>query len=110
MCAAAHIRVTNDLFSVNSETGLPQISESQILAYTRHLSEDIGYRTVGTAEHALADKWMIETAYKIQRECERLVQVDPGRKLECEVWHQRGSGSHRYVPVVDSLHLRCISL
>ncbi|KAI0297822.1 hypothetical protein B0F90DRAFT_1811013 [Multifurca ochricompacta] len=81
---------------VNSDTGLPQISETQILAYVRHLSEDIGYRTVGTAEHALADKWMVDTAYEIQKECEQLVRADPGRKLECEVWHQRGSGSHRF--------------
>lgn len=41
---------------IDPKTGLPQISETQILAYTRHLSEDIGYRTVGTSEHALADK------------------------------------------------------
>jgi hypothetical protein len=83
--------------SVDPGTGLPQISEAQILAYSRILSEDIGYRTVGTFEHALADKWMVDTAYEVQRECERLVRVDSGRKLECEVWHQRGSGSHRCV-------------
>jgi hypothetical protein len=86
------------VFSVDPETGLPQISETQILEYSRLLSEDIGYRTVGTAEHALADKWMAEKAYEVQSECERLVQLDPGCNLECEVWHQRGSGSHRYVP------------
>ncbi|KAI9455042.1 hypothetical protein F5148DRAFT_409217 [Russula earlei] len=78
------------------ESGLPQISETQILAYVRHLSKDIGYRTVGTFEHALADKWMVEKAYGIQRECEQLVRMDPRRNLECEVWHQRGSGSHRF--------------
>ncbi|KAH9021484.1 hypothetical protein EDB84DRAFT_1512163 [Lactarius hengduanensis] len=77
-------------------TGLPQISETQILAYVRHLSEDIGFRTVGTAEHALADKWMIDTAHEVQRECQQIVQADPERKLECEVWHQRGSGAHRF--------------
>ena len=79
-------------------TGLPQISETQILAYVRHLSEDIGYRTVGTSEHALADKWMIDKAYEVQRECEQLLRTAPGRKLECEVWHQRGGGTHRCVP------------
>ncbi|KAH8993018.1 hypothetical protein EDB92DRAFT_1986255 [Lactarius akahatsu] len=81
---------------VNPDTGLPQISETQILAHVRHLSEDIGFRTVGTAEHALADKWMIDTAHEVQRECQRIVQADPERKLECEVWHQRGSGAHRF--------------
>lgn len=83
--------------SVDSATGLPQISETQILKYVRHLSEDIGFRTVGTAEHALADKWMVDTAHEVQRECQRLAATDPERKLECEVWHQRGSGAHRYV-------------
>lgn len=81
---------------VNPETGLPQISETQILSYVRHLSDDIGFRTVGTAEHAVADEWMVDTAHEVQRECRRLVQADPERKLECEVWHQRGSGAHRF--------------
>lgn len=85
-------------FRVDPSSGLPQISETQILAYVRHLSEEIGYRTVGTSEHALADKWMVDTAYEIQDECERLVRADPsGRKLQCDVWHQQGSGSHRCV-------------
>jgi hypothetical protein len=91
---------TNDVslsLRIDPETGLPQISETQILAYARHLSEDIGYRTVGTYEHALADGWMVDMAYEVQKECERLVGADTGRKLECEVWHQRGSGSHRCV-------------
>lgn len=81
---------------INPKTGLPQISETQILGYVRHLSEDIGFRTVGTAEHALADKWMVDTAHEVQRECQRLVEANPERKLECEVWHQRGSGAHRF--------------
>jgi hypothetical protein len=86
------------LFRVDPASGLPQISETQILAYVRHLSEDIGYRTVGTTEHAIADKWMIDTAYEVQNECERLVRENPGgHKLQCDVWHQQGSGSHRCV-------------
>jgi hypothetical protein len=80
-------------FRVNPETGLPQISETQILSYVRHLSEDIGFRTVGTAEHAVADKWMVDTAHEVERECKRLVEANPERKLECEVWHQRGQWS-----------------
>ena len=26
------------------------------------------------------------------------MEADPEHKLEYEVWHQRGSGAHRYVP------------
>lgn len=81
----------------NSITSLPQLSEATILQYAKHLSEDIGYRTPGTREHALADVWMTEKAFQLQEECQRVVASQPGRKLQCEVWRQEGSGSHRYV-------------
>ncbi|KAJ7289288.1 hypothetical protein C8J57DRAFT_1277230 [Mycena rebaudengoi] len=80
---------------INSKTNLPQISEARILGFARYLSEDIGYRTVGTYEHALADTWMVEQAEEAKRNCERVVR-ETGRKLECEVWRQQGSGTHRF--------------
>ena len=70
-------------------TGLPQISESKILGYAKYLSEDIGYRTVGTKEHAIADAWLLKETQLIAEQCPE--------GLECEVWRQSGSGSHRYV-------------
>lgn len=76
-------------------TGLPQISEARILAHAQYLSEDIGYRTVGTREHANGDAYVLAQAEALRKECEDVVRAQPGRKLECEVWHQRGSGSHR---------------
>ncbi|KAJ7768520.1 hypothetical protein B0H16DRAFT_1520063 [Mycena metata] len=79
----------------NALTGLPQISEARILNLTRYLSEDIGFRTVGTYEHSLADAWMVEQAEEAKRHCERVVR-ETGRKLECEVWRQQGSGTHRF--------------
>jgi hypothetical protein len=85
---------------INPATSLPQISEAQILSYAKYLSEDIGYRTVGTREHALGDAWMYEKAEELQKECEAIVKAVPDRKLECEIWRQQGSGSHRYVPNV----------
>ena len=87
---------------INPLTSLPQISEAQILSYAKHLSEDIGYRTVGTREHALGDAWMMQKAEELKQQCDEIVKSVPGRKLECEVWRQEGSGSHRYV-----LRLRC---
>ncbi|KZV66959.1 hypothetical protein PENSPDRAFT_755311 [Peniophora sp. CONT] len=80
---------------VNPETNLPQLSEAQILGYTRHLSEEIGFRTVGTVEHALADKYTHDVALKLKAECDEVARTS-GRKLECEVWRQQGSGSHRF--------------
>ncbi|KAG8762494.1 hypothetical protein FRC12_009013 [Ceratobasidium sp. 428] len=80
----------------NSRTGLPQVSESQILAHVRALSEDIGFRTVGTKEHAEGDAWILAQAEKLREQCEEVVRQTPGRKLECEVWRQQGSGTHRF--------------
>ncbi|KAJ7923479.1 hypothetical protein B0H13DRAFT_1979948 [Mycena leptocephala] len=79
----------------NALTGLPQISEARVLGFAKYLSEDIGYRTVGTYEHALADTWMVQQAEEAKRNCERVVK-ETGRKLQCEVWRQQGSGTHRF--------------
>ncbi|KAI9062799.1 hypothetical protein FKP32DRAFT_1629419 [Trametes sanguinea] len=81
---------------VNPATSLPQLSETQILGYAKHLSEDIGYRTVGTREHALGDAWMLQQAEALRAECDNVVRAHTSRKLQCEVWHQQGSGSHRF--------------
>ncbi|KAM5532207.1 hypothetical protein V8D89_014107 [Ganoderma adspersum] len=77
-------------------TSLPQVSEAQILAHAKYLSEDIGYRTVGSAEHAAGDAWVLKQAETLRGECEELVRAHPERKMQCEVWHQQGSGSHRF--------------
>ena len=82
---------------IDPVTSLPQLSEAQVLAHAKYLSEDIGYRTVGSREHALGDAWMLRQAEEVRAQCEAAVQAVPGRKLECEVWHQKGSGHHRYV-------------
>ncbi|THH03322.1 hypothetical protein EW145_g6351 [Phellinidium pouzarii] len=81
---------------IDNVTNVPQVSEYAILEHARYLSEDVGYRTVGTREHALGDAWMVQQAYALQTLCEEAVSAEPGRKLECEVWHQVGSGSHRF--------------
>lgn len=86
-------------------TNLPQISEAKILGYAKHLSEDIGFRTVGTKEHALADKWMVDQANLIKEQCDAIV-TQTGRKLECEVSRQEGSGTHRCVKPAGSDELK----
>ncbi|KAG2046912.1 hypothetical protein BDR06DRAFT_964563 [Suillus hirtellus] len=91
-------------------TSLPQLSEATILQYAKYLSEDIGYRTPGTREHALADAWMTEKAYQLKEECERVVAAQPGRKLQCEVWRQEGSGSHRFDMMAARLYKHYVNL
>ncbi|KAF7291994.1 Peptide hydrolase [Mycena indigotica] len=80
---------------IDAKSGLPQISEALILSTAKHLSEDIGYRTVGTREHAVADAWMYDLAKEMSEDCNKLAR-ESGRKLECEVWRQQGSGTHRF--------------
>ena len=80
----------------NADNGLPQISEARILDVAKTVSEDIGYRIVGTEEHAQGDVWMVDQARAFKDECDALAQSQ-GRALECEVWHQTGDGSHRCV-------------
>ncbi|KAF8201539.1 hypothetical protein BJ912DRAFT_1019472 [Pholiota molesta] len=76
----------------------PSISEERILEVAKHLSEGIGYRTVGTYEHSLADKWMTAAAEQT------------GRKLECEVWRQEGSGNHRFDMMGKRLYKTYVNL
>ncbi|KAK0459622.1 uncharacterized protein EV420DRAFT_1620165 [Desarmillaria tabescens] len=95
---------------INNRTNLPQICEANILEYSRILSEDIGYRTVGTAEHAQADLWMHQTIKDIKTECDRIVKESGGRKLECEIWRQEGSGSHRFDIMNTRLYKTYVSL
>lgn len=86
-----------EVLSPRSDDSRP--SESRILAVAEHLSSTIGFRTVGTKEHAEGDAWMLDQVQKIQKECERIVQtVHVGRHLECEAWRQEGSGKHRFAP------------
>ncbi|RDX50882.1 hypothetical protein OH76DRAFT_1555381 [Lentinus brumalis] len=91
-------------------TSLPQLSEAQILAHAKYLSEDIGYRTVGTREHALGDAWMLQQAEALRSECEAVVRAHPERKLQCEVWHQQGSGSHRFDMMGKRLYKTYVNL
>ncbi|TFK64946.1 hypothetical protein BDN72DRAFT_846164 [Pluteus cervinus] len=85
----------------NPVTGQQQISEARILSFAKYLSEDIGYRTVGTYEHAIADAWMTREAESVKRRCEEVVkqlkeETGKDRNLECEFWRQEGNGNHRF--------------
>jgi hypothetical protein len=102
----AHYQLPTPLRNLTDASGKAQLSEAAALGYAKHLSENIGFRVVGTKEHATADEWMINTVEAFERQCIEMVQKS-GRKLECEVWHQRGSGSHRCVAYQASLAHTC---
>ncbi|KAH8104338.1 hypothetical protein DFH11DRAFT_1883465 [Phellopilus nigrolimitatus] len=96
----------------------PQLSEHTVFAHTRHLSERIGFRTVGTRERVRADAWMLGQADALKALCDDAVRAEPGRQLECQVWHQQASSSHRfdilgkrlyksYDAILANAHLAC---
>ncbi|KAF9224242.1 hypothetical protein BS17DRAFT_795711 [Gyrodon lividus] len=92
------------------QTHLPHPSEATILTYARYLSEEIGYRTPGTREHAEADSWMVRKAEEMKQLCEEVLKKEQGRKLECEVWRQEGSGSHRFDMMGTRLYKTYVNL
>ncbi|KAK7456416.1 hypothetical protein VKT23_010664 [Stygiomarasmius scandens] len=95
--------------TINPVTKLPQISEARILGVSKHLSEDIGFRTPGTYEHALGDKWMYEQVEEFKKKCDEMI-AESGRKLECEIWRQEGSGSHRFDMMGSRLYKNYVDL
>lgn len=94
----------------NPTTKQPQLSEARILSHAKYLSEDIGYRIVGTKEHALGDEWMIQQAKELDDVCTRAKERSPERKLECEWWWQQGSGSHRFDMMNKRLYKTYVNL
>lgn len=39
---------------------------------------------------------MVDQANAVKAQCDAIVAASPHRGLECEVWHQKGNGSHRF--------------
>ncbi|KIJ65340.1 hypothetical protein HYDPIDRAFT_110370 [Hydnomerulius pinastri MD-312] len=101
---------TPNVTPYDAQTLLPHPSEATILSYAKHLSEGIGYRTPGTREHAEADAWMVRKAEELKELCEEAVKKEKGRKLECEVWRQEGSGSHRFDMMDTRLYKTYVNL
>lgn len=75
--------------SYNYELSTPQFSEHKALEHIQAL-EDVGYRIVGTKEHAAGLEYVLRVADELIEKCLAFPE------LECEVWHQQGSGSHRF--------------
>jgi len=82
-----------------SVSGGPQISEKKILGDAKTLSQTIGYRIVGTKEHARGDDWGVMKARELKRTCDSIItgarESNRNIRLECEWDRQQGSGTHR---------------
>lgn len=102
------VRIYLDCDRYHPDTCQPQLSEAAILNHVKFLSEDIGFRTVGTLEHMLGDEYMFRLAHLLKDKCEEAVRNETGRHLECEVWRQSGNGSHRCVVMGSRLSIAII--
>lgn len=68
-------------------------SEANTLLTMKHLSEDIGYRVVGTKEHVEAERWL----ENILRRYEGWHDTGKGAyRTRVEVFAQRADGRHRF--------------
>jgi hypothetical protein len=89
-----------------NEFGSPQISEHRILSHVADLSdpEKIGFRTVGTKEHAAGDAWAVDQVKELVRLCDDVKATASmmGRSVDlvCEWDRQQGSGTHKLVIIL----------
>ncbi|WFD00250.1 hypothetical protein MYAM1_002998 [Malassezia yamatoensis] len=85
--------VKNASFSVQEEPVYRYFSEGNALLTIQHLSEDIGYRVVGTQQHIDAEEW-------VEQILNRFVgSHDTGGndyKTHVELFKQYGDGAHRF--------------
>ncbi|CAO1635451.1 unnamed protein product [Sympodiomycopsis kandeliae] len=68
-------------------------SEEGALQLIKKLSEDIGYRIVGTEHHVAAEDWLLAELKKY--EGTHNLGGEAG-KVQVEVWRQIGDGAHRF--------------
>lgn len=80
-----HLPLTIALFS--DADGRPQPSEEIVLSHVQAL-ENIGYRTVGTHEALAGEQYVLNQVLELVEKC------NAGGILNCEWWHQKGSGFH----------------
>lgn len=103
MVPSGFIGLPTPRYSLYDDFGAPQISEGRILEHVSELTDphSIGFRTVGTKEHALGDAWAVRQVQNLAALCESVKATAEleGRKvdLECEWDRQQGSGTHKYV-------------
>ncbi|KAL0245460.1 hypothetical protein I308_104589 [Cryptococcus tetragattii IND107] len=69
--------------------GRPQPSEEIVLSHVQAL-ENIGYRTVGTHEALAGEHYVLSQVLELVEKC------NAGGILNCEWWHQKGSGFHAF--------------
>ncbi|KAF9541630.1 hypothetical protein BGW38_009823, partial [Lunasporangiospora selenospora] len=79
------------------KTGEPQFSEANVRKLTKHLSEDIGLRLVGTEQCDAAEKYLVREIKQLKEEAKRVAARGDIQGLpNFELWVQVEDGSHRF--------------
>ncbi|KAF9179930.1 hypothetical protein BGZ51_006518 [Haplosporangium sp. Z 767] len=82
--------------AVNPTTGQVQFSEQRVRAIVRHLSHDIGYRVVGTAQELETKEYLVKELASLKEEA-RIANLRSDETLpQFDMWVQVGDGSHRF--------------
>ncbi|CAO3571190.1 unnamed protein product [Mortierella alpina] len=85
--------------STNPITGQVQFSEANVRVIVRHLSEDIGYRVVGTEQELETKQYLIKELTKLKDDAHiaglRRPATDDALP-NFDMWVQVGDGSHRF--------------
>ncbi|KAE9386618.1 hypothetical protein BT96DRAFT_1026164 [Gymnopus androsaceus JB14] len=80
-----------------------------LYSYREHVY--IGYRTTGTFEHARGEDWLWDQVSQVKHSCDELVSRSSNQSgLECEIWHQKGSSSHRFDMMGSRLYKTYVDL
>ncbi|KAF9111290.1 hypothetical protein BGX27_005129 [Mortierella sp. AM989] len=86
---------------LDSVSGHAQFSEANVRKIVRHLSEDIGYRVVGTEQELDSKKYLIKELSQLKEDARIGSLRKPVTDMDqawpnFDMWVQVGDGSHRF--------------
>ncbi|KAF9429994.1 hypothetical protein BGZ94_008725 [Podila epigama] len=80
----------------NPISGLPQFAESNVRRVVKHLSEDIGYRIVGTAQDQETQTYLLGEIKSLEAQAKLHTLKGASGLPTIETWVQVADGSHRF--------------
>lgn len=103
-------------------TGQKQFSEENVRRVVRHLSEDIGYRVVGTEQDQDTQVYLVNEIHELREQAEKesarrssvaLIEgggVVPAAFPKFEIWTQKDDGAHQFDFMSKGMLYSCIRL
>ncbi|WBW73084.1 ER metallopeptidase Erm1 [Schizosaccharomyces osmophilus] len=88
-----HNSLISPVDSLYKPDGTPQLSEKAIMRHVKELSENIGYRILGTVEQDRARRYIMDEVLAIQKNLEN---SPLSNTHEIEVYYESGDGAHLF--------------